>query len=89
MQYAGLKEEYYLADFAPDEGELDRLGVERERVVVIVRPPPEVTLYHRLSNELFPRVLERLGRDPGRARGRDPAHRAASASTSRPRATRP
>ena len=32
---------------------------------MIVRPPPEVTLYHRLSNELFPRVLERLGRDPG------------------------
>ena len=64
VQYAGLKEEYYLADFEPDDGELDRLGVDRERVVVIVRPPPEVTLYHRLSNELFPRVLERLGRDP-------------------------
>jgi hypothetical protein len=64
VQYAGLKEEYYLADFAPDEGELDRLGVDRERVVVVVRPPPEVTLYHRLSNELFPRVLERLGRNP-------------------------
>jgi uncharacterized protein len=28
-------------------------------------PTPEVTLYHRLSNELFPRVLERLGRDDG------------------------
>ena len=64
VQYAGLKEEYYLADFTPDEGELERLGVDRERVVVIVRPPPEVTLYHRLSNEVFPRVLERLGRDP-------------------------
>ena len=64
VQYAGLKEEYYLSDFAPDEGELDRLGVDRGRVVVIVRPPPEVTLYHRLSNELFPQVLERLGRDP-------------------------
>ena len=62
VQYAGLKEEYYLADFSPDAGELERLGVDRGRVVVIVRPPPEVTLYHRLSNELFPRVLERLGR---------------------------
>ena len=65
VQYAGLKEEYYLADFAPDAGELERLGVDRGRVVVIVRPPPEVTLYHRLSNDLFPQVLERLGRDPG------------------------
>jgi uncharacterized protein len=62
VQYAGLKEEYYLSDFPPDEGELDRLGVDRERVVVIVRPPPEVSLYHRKSNLLFPRVLESLGR---------------------------
>jgi predicted glycosyltransferase len=62
VQYAGLKEEYYLSDFVPDPGEFDRLGVDREKVVVIVRPPPEVSLYHRKSNQLFPRVLERLGR---------------------------
>jgi uncharacterized protein len=62
VQYAGLKEEYYLSDFTPDEGELDRLGVDRERVVVIVRPPPDVSLYHRKSNMLFPRVLDHLGR---------------------------
>src|SRR4051794_9247843 len=62
VQYAGLKEEYYLSDFTPDEGELARLGVDRERVVVVVRPPPDVSLYHRKSNRLFPRVLEHLGR---------------------------
>src|SRR3954464_12234915 len=62
VQYPGLKEEYYLADFTPDEGELERLGVDRARVVVIVRPPPDVSLYHRKSNRLFPRVLEPLGR---------------------------
>jgi predicted glycosyltransferase len=62
VQYAGLKEEYYLSDFTPDESELERLGVDRERVVVIVRPPPDVSLYHRKSNRLFPRVLEHLGR---------------------------
>jgi predicted glycosyltransferase len=62
VQYPGLKEEYYLSDFTPDEGELERLGVDRERVVVIVRPPPDVSLYHRKSNRLFPRVLEYLGR---------------------------
>ncbi len=61
VQYPGLKEEYYLSDFTPDPGELDRLGVDRERVVVIVRPPPDVSLYHRKSNRLFPRVLEYLG----------------------------
>ena len=74
VQYAGLKEEYYLSDFAPDPGEFDRLGVDREKVVVIVRPPPEVSLYHRKSNQLFPRVLERLGRSEDVSRGGDPAH---------------
>src|SRR3954464_1503491 len=62
VQYAGLKEEYYLADFEPDPGALEALGVDRERIVVIVRPPPDVSLYHRKSNRLFPRVLEHLGR---------------------------
>src|SRR5215212_5265015 len=63
--YPGLKEEYYLYDFEPDLDALIRLGVETERVVVIVRPPPDVSLYHRKSNPLFPKVLDRLGRDEG------------------------
>ncbi|WP_028059876.1 DUF354 domain-containing protein [Candidatus Solirubrobacter pratensis] len=61
-QYPGLKEEYYLADFEPDVGVLDQLGVERERVLVVLRPPPDVSLYHRRSNKLFPALLESLGR---------------------------
>ncbi|HET7121923.1 MAG TPA: DUF354 domain-containing protein [Solirubrobacterales bacterium] len=63
--YPGLKEEYYLYDFKPDPEALRRLGVDEERVVVIVRPPPDVSLYHRKSNPLFPKVLDRLGRDEG------------------------
>jgi predicted glycosyltransferase len=61
--YPGLKEEYYLYDFEPDPEALVRLGVETDRVVVIVRPPPDVSLYHRKSNPLFPKVLDRLGND--------------------------
>jgi uncharacterized protein len=61
--YPGLKEEYYLYDFEPDPEALGRLSVDTERVVVIVRPPPDVSLYHRKSNPLFPKVLDRLGRD--------------------------
>jgi predicted glycosyltransferase len=64
FQYPGLKEEYYLADFEPDPGVLERLGVDMQRIVVIVRPPPDVSLYHRKSNPLFPRVLFHLGNDP-------------------------
>jgi predicted glycosyltransferase len=65
VQYPGLKEEYYLADFEPDAGALDSLGVDRERVVVVFRPPPDVALYHRKANPLFPQLLERVGRDDG------------------------
>ncbi len=60
-QYPGLKEEYYLADFRPDPTILDQLGVAQEKIVVVVRPPPDVSLYHRKSNPLFPRVLTHLG----------------------------
>ena len=63
LRYPGLKEEYYLADFEPDEGALDELDVDRSRVLVVVRTPPDVALYHRHGNPLFLRVLDRLGRD--------------------------
>jgi predicted glycosyltransferase len=59
-RYEGLKEEYYLADFEPDEGVLRELRVDRSRALVVVRTPPEVSLYHRFQNPLFRRVLERL-----------------------------
>jgi uncharacterized protein len=58
--YEGLKEEYYLADFDPDPAVLDALALDRERPIVVVRPPPELSLYHRLRNELFAQVLARL-----------------------------
>src|SRR3954468_19146111 len=61
-QYPGLKEEYYLSDFEPDARVLDALGVDRGRVIVIVRPPPDVSLYHRRANKLFPAVLDAVGR---------------------------
>ena len=61
-RYPGLKEEYYLADFEPDPAVLDSLGVDRRRVVVVVRPPPDVSLYHRKANKLFPAVLAAVGR---------------------------
>jgi uncharacterized protein len=62
VQYPGLKEEYYLADFEPDRTLLERFGVDPARVLVVLRPPPDVSLYHRHSNPLFPQTLEHLGR---------------------------
>ena len=40
---------------------LERIGVDRERVLVVLRPPPDVSLYHRHSNPLFPQTLNHLG----------------------------
>src|SRR5438270_12820353 len=62
VQYPGLKEEYYLADFEPNDSLLGRFGVDPARVLVVLRPPPDVSLYHRHSNPLFPMTLEHLGR---------------------------
>ena len=58
--YPGLKEEYYLADFEPDDGVLDELGLHPDRPIAVVRTAPEVSLYHRFENDLFAAVLERL-----------------------------
>jgi predicted glycosyltransferase len=58
--YEGLKEEYYLADFEPDRAVLAELQLDPARPIVVVRTPPEVSLYHRFENDLFATVLERL-----------------------------
>jgi predicted glycosyltransferase len=58
--YEGLKEEYYLASFEPDARVLDELGLDPSHPVVVVRTPPDVSLYHRFENDLFRQVLERL-----------------------------
>jgi uncharacterized protein len=69
--YEGLKEEYYLADFEPDEAVIDELALDRARPIVVVRTPPEVSLYHRFENDVFARVLDFL-RDAAAERGVQP-----------------
>jgi predicted glycosyltransferase len=63
-QYPGLKEEYYLADFEPDDAVLQELGLDTANPLYVVRTPPDVSLYHRFENPLFGQVLEHL-RDKG------------------------
>ena len=63
VRYPGLKEDYYLADFVPDESVLAELGVDRERILAVVRPPPETSAYHA-ENPLYGGVIERLAGDP-------------------------
>src|SRR5829696_7875241 len=59
-QYPGLKEEYYLADFAPDDAVLGELGLDPAEPLAIVRTPPAVSLYHRFEHPVFAQLLERL-----------------------------
>jgi uncharacterized protein len=71
VRYPGLKEDYYLAGFKPDptvlaELKLDALGVRPdrldERILVVVRPPPETSAYHA-DNPLYEEVLDRIAAD--------------------------
>jgi predicted glycosyltransferase len=59
FRYPGLKEDYYLAGFAPDPAALAELGIDRDRVLAIVRPPPETSAYHA-DNPIYELVLDRL-----------------------------
>jgi len=64
VRYPGLKEEYYLADFEPDAGVLDELGLDRERVLVVVRPPPETSEYHA-RNDVYDEAIRHLAAADG------------------------
>ncbi len=59
VRYPGLKEEYYLADFEPDAAVLDELGLDREKVLVVVRPPPETSEYHA-RNDVYSESIRHL-----------------------------
>lgn len=69
LRYPGLKEDYYLADLVPDPGVLGEIGLDRfgvraerrsdDRVLIVVRPPPESSAYHA-DNPLYEQLLDRL-----------------------------
>jgi predicted glycosyltransferase len=63
VRYPGLKEEYYLADFHPDAGVFDELGLDREKVLVVVRPPPETSEYHA-RNDVYGEAIRHLAGSP-------------------------
>ena len=64
VQYPGLKEDYYLSGFRPDPAVISELDLDCERVIVVVRPPPETSEYHA-DNPLYEQVVEKLDSAPG------------------------
>ncbi len=83
VRYPGLKEDYYLADFKPEpkvitDVGLTELGVSSirandDRVLVVVRPPPETSAYHA-DNPLYEGVLDRLASSRCCGHRPDPSH---------------
>jgi predicted glycosyltransferase len=59
VRFPGLKEEYCLAGFEPDPAVLDELGLDREKVLVVVRPPPETSAYHA-RDDVYGATIRRL-----------------------------
>ena len=59
VRFPGIKEEYYLAGFEPDPAVLDELRLDRGKVLVVVRPPPETSEYHP-RNDLYEATIRRL-----------------------------
>jgi predicted glycosyltransferase len=64
FRYPGLKEDYYLYDFTPNDAVLSDLGLDPDRVLAVVRPPPETSAYHA-ENPLYAGVIERLAGEKG------------------------
>ena len=64
LRFPGLKEEYYLAGFEPDPAVLGELGLDREKVLVVLRPPPETSAYHE-RNDLYGATIRRLAETEG------------------------
>lgn len=59
LRFPGLKEEYYLAGYEPDPAVLGELGLDRAKVLVVMRPPPETSAYHA-RNDLYGATIRRL-----------------------------
>jgi predicted glycosyltransferase len=64
VRFPGLKEEYYLSGFEPDRAVLDELRLDRDKVLVVLRPPPETSEYHARNN-LYGATIRRLAGAPG------------------------
>jgi predicted glycosyltransferase len=67
VSYPGLKEEYYLDAAALDPAAVRTgLGIGVDEVLVVLRPPADMALYHRgIVNDAFGAVLDRVRSTPG------------------------
>lgn len=61
FKYAGVKEQIYLADFAPNPDYRQKIGLPEDKIVVLLRPPATWALYHQgVENHLIETILQKL-----------------------------
>lgn len=53
MKYPGIKEDVYLAQFRPDRSLRERMGIGKDEVLIMVRPPATEAHYHNPESELL------------------------------------
>jgi uncharacterized protein len=62
-KYPGVKEQIYLSDFTPDLAFRQKVGLDPEKIIVLLRPPATWALYHQgFENHLWGQIIEVLGR---------------------------
>jgi hypothetical protein len=62
FKYPGIKEDVYVPSFVPDSAILRELGLEKEELIITIRPPATDAHYHNAHSEiLFNAVIERIG----------------------------
>lgn len=65
LRYPGLKEDVYVPGFRPDPSILKQLGISRDELVVVIRPPATEAHYHNPESEvLFAETMRFLGSIP-------------------------
>jgi uncharacterized protein len=62
VSYSGIKEQVYLASFTPDPAFRERLGIPDNAILVTMRPPSEVSAYHRFKNTVFDDTVRYIAR---------------------------
>ena len=60
VTYDGLKEQVYLSSYQPDRDFRKCLDLDAQRIIVTVRPPATMALYHRFENTFFYDVVKSL-----------------------------
>jgi predicted glycosyltransferase len=66
LKYPGIKEDVYVPNFRPDHGLRARLGVDKNDLLITVRPPATEAHYHNPQSEvLFAEVLRTFSGKPG------------------------